>query len=92
MTYGQSLQYGIASGQFNFDPQELAYITKRFVLDHQPLVGVTTGLTYTTKPWTFSLQGLYSSGLRGGFADSQKLPSVLQFDVGIARTFDVKAW
>ena len=48
---------------------------------------MTSGITYEAKPWLFSLQFLYSSGLRGGFVDKLQLPPVLQCDLGIQRSF-----
>lgn len=32
---------------------------------------------------------LYSSGLLSGYVDSVQLPSVLQFDLGISRKFEI---
>jgi outer membrane receptor protein involved in Fe transport len=88
LTLGNSYEYGVASGQYNFSPDELAHINKLgILLDHQPKIGVTSGLSYQVNPWTFSLQFLYSSGLRGGFDDTLQLPSILQADLGIQRTF-----
>lgn len=90
LTIGESYQYGVTSGQFNFTPDELAYITKNgFVLDHQPLYGISSGVTYTTDPWTFSMQFLYSSGLVTGIQQSVTLPTVIQTDLGISRAFDI---
>jgi outer membrane receptor protein involved in Fe transport len=88
LTFGNSYQYGVANGQYNFGSDELAHInTLGILLDHQPKIGVTSGISYEWKPWTFSVQFLYSSGLRGGFVDTLQLPSVLQADLGIQRTF-----
>lgn len=90
LTLGQNWQKGVATGQFNFDPDELAYINSHAILlDHQPLAGVSTGLTYTLHDWGFSLDGLYSSGLRGGFADQQALPAVVQLNASVQRAFTV---
>jgi hypothetical protein len=84
------MQEGVATGQFNFDPGELAYIDSHYiVLDHQPLLGSGFGATYDWKPWSFSLDGTYSSGLRGGFADEEKLPNTLQVNASIQRSFDI---
>ena len=66
-------------GQFNFDPDELGYINRHYiVLDHQPLYGASGGITYNWKPYAFSISTLYSSGLRGDFADLESLPNVIQ--------------
>lgn len=91
VTIGRNMQKGVDTGQFNFDPDELAYIDNHhIVLDHQPLVGITAGATYNWKPYSFSVDTTYSSGLRAGFADLEKLPNVFQVNVGIERTFEIE--
>jgi hypothetical protein len=88
LTLGRNVQKGVANGQFNFDPDELVYIDHHYiVLDHQPLVGLSAGATYDWKPYSFSIEGLFSSGLRAGFADTEKLPDVLQINLSAQRTF-----
>ncbi|HVN27381.1 MAG TPA: TonB-dependent receptor, partial [Candidatus Binataceae bacterium] len=77
---------GIASGQYNFPPDETAYIDKHYiVLDHTPLVGASGGIAYRWGAYQFTLDGLFSSGLRGGFANQTQLPKVWQFDLSGAR-------
>ncbi len=89
-TIGRNMQKGVATGQFNFDPDELAYINRHYiVLDHQPLYGASGGITYNWKPYAFSLDALYSSGLRGGFADLESLPHVVQADLSGQRSFKI---
>ena len=89
-TIGRNMQEGVASGQFNFSPDELSYINKHYiVLDHQPLYGASGGIAYHWKPYVFSLEALYSSGLRGGFADLESLPHVVQADLSAGRSFAV---
>jgi outer membrane receptor protein involved in Fe transport len=89
-TIGRNMQKGVATGQFNFAPDELGYINRHYiVLDHQPLYGASGGITYRWKPWVFGADALYSSGLRGGFADLEKLPHVVQVDLGAQRSFHV---
>jgi outer membrane receptor for ferrienterochelin and colicin len=90
LTFGKNLETGVDTGQFNFDPQELAYIQHHFiVLDHQPIVGISAGGTYTWKPYSFSVDMVYSSGLRGGFADDDQLPAVFQINVSAQRSFKI---
>ncbi len=89
-TIGRNMQKGVATGHFNFDPDELGYINRHYiVLDHQPLYGASGGITYRWKPWVFSADALYSSGLRGGFADLESLPHVVQVDLSGRRSFQV---
>jgi outer membrane cobalamin receptor len=81
VTIGLNRQSGVLTGQFNFDPVELAYIqTHNITLDHQPLYGASGGMSYQWHSLTFNLDGIYSSGLRGGFADLERLRSVTQLN------------
>lgn len=90
LTLGENFQTGVATGQFNFSPDELAFIdTHAIPLDHQPLAGVSTGVTYSWRAWSISLDGIYSSGLRGGFADQVQLPMVVQVNASLQRGFDI---
>jgi outer membrane cobalamin receptor len=89
LTLGENFQTGVATGQFNFDPAELAFInTHTIPLDHQPLASVSAGATYNWRAWSISLDGLYSSGLRGGFADQTQLPKVIQVNASLQRAFE----
>ena len=89
-TIGRNMQKGVATGQFNFDPDELGYIDRHYiVLDHQPLYGASGGATYHWKSYLFSVDALYSSGLRAGFADLQSLPNVVQVDLAGQKSFQV---
>ncbi|MGO9602943.1 MAG: TonB-dependent receptor domain-containing protein [Candidatus Binataceae bacterium] len=79
---------GIASGQYNFPADEVSYIDRHyFVLDHTPLVGASGGAAYRWREYQFTVDGLFSSGLRGGFANETQLPKVWQFDLSGARDF-----
>jgi hypothetical protein len=81
---------GVASGHYNFAPGELSYVDRHyFVFDHTPLVGASGGIAYRWNGYQFSLDGLFSSGLRGGFANQTQLPKVWQFNLGVARDFIV---
>jgi outer membrane receptor protein involved in Fe transport len=89
-TIGRNLQRGVATGQFNFSPAELAFIDSHYiVLDHQPLFGASAGASYKWRLLTFSLDAIYSSALRAGFADLEKLPDVVQVNAGVQTEFFV---
>jgi hypothetical protein len=86
LTVGRNWERGVATGQFNFSADELAYIDSHsIVLDHQPLYGVAAGASWCADRYTLSADGIYSSGLRAGFADLEKLPIVKQVDVSVDR-------
>lgn len=82
---------GVATGQYNFPPPaQLQYIDNHYiVLDHTPLVGASAGAAYRWREYQFIFDGLFSSGLRGGFANEQQLPKVWQFNLSAARDFDL---
>ncbi len=81
---------GIASGQYNVYPAELAYMDRHyFVADHAPLVTGSGGAAYRWGAYQFTVDGLYSSGLHAGFANQNQLPNVWQFNLSAARYFDV---
>ncbi len=88
VTLGRNLQKGVSTGQFNFDPEELAFIDGHYIdLDHQPLVGASAGVNEEWREFKFGVDGLFSSGLRGGFADQRRLPHVLQINASVERSF-----
>jgi outer membrane receptor protein involved in Fe transport len=79
---------GLASGQYNFPAAEVSYIDRHYiVLDHTPLVGASGGAAYRWRQYQFTVDGLFSSGLRGGFANQTQLPKVWQFNLSGARDF-----
>ncbi|MDO9706735.1 TonB-dependent receptor [Paracraurococcus lichenis] len=79
----------IRSAQFTFDPEELAYISGKYVrTDHDQLVTGSAGAVW--KGWEggrLSASMLYGNGLRRGFANSEKLASYATFNVGVAQDF-----
>ncbi len=84
---------GVASGQYNFPPRELSYIDRHyFVLDHTPLVGGSGGVAYRWNDYQFTFDGLFSSGLRGGFANESQLPKVWQFNLSAARDLAIPGY
>jgi outer membrane receptor protein involved in Fe transport len=82
---------GVATGQYNFTPlAQLKFIDGHYiVVDHTPLVGASGGVAYRWHDYQFTFDGLYSAGLRGGFADNQQLPKVWQFNLSASKKFDV---
>jgi hypothetical protein len=94
LTVGRNLEKGVVTGQYNFaEPGELQYIDAHYiVLDHQPLMTVTAGATYAWNPYEVSIDALYNTGLRSGFANTQSLPNVFQVNLGIKRKFDIAGY
>ncbi len=82
----------VESGQFNFDPRELAYINSHYVfLDHDQTFTSSAGAAYKWRGFNFMLDGLYQSGLREGFANTGNLPYYIQVNVGATRDFELPA-
>ena len=81
---------GIETGQFNFEQDELDYISTNWVhLDHEQRLSASAGASYRFDgAITVSADGLYGSGLRNGFANTEHLPSYTTVNAGVAKTFD----
>jgi outer membrane receptor protein involved in Fe transport len=84
---------GVATGQYNFPPlAQLQYIDNHYIiLDHTPLLGMSGGIAYRWRDYKFTIDGLFSSGLRGGFANTDRLPVVWQINLGAVKKFTVPA-
>jgi hypothetical protein len=90
LTVGKNWQQGVATGQFNFPADELAYIDAHpILLDHQPIHGASAGVSYDLHAYRLSADALYSSGLATGFADTQTLPQVIQINASAERTVSI---
>ena len=90
-TYG-NFAYSVAqgnevtSGQFNFAPAELKFINSHYVfLDHDQTFSASGGIAYTWNGYTASVDGIYGSGLRKGFANTGNLPFYIQLNAGITK-------
>jgi TonB dependent receptor/TonB-dependent Receptor Plug Domain len=89
-TLGRNWQRGVVTGQFNFPADELAYIDSHaIVLDHQPLYGASAGASFPIGACTVAADGIYSSGLRAGFADLEPLPPVVQVNLSGERSWRI---
>jgi outer membrane receptor protein involved in Fe transport len=87
-TYSVAQGTDVVTGQFNFPPDELAYISNHYIyLDHSAFFTGSGGVTYHWNDYLFSMDFLAGSGLRAGFANTQELPQNYQFNFAV-----VKAW
>jgi outer membrane receptor protein involved in Fe transport len=88
-TVAREEDIGVDTGQFNFSPAELAYIdTHYFILDHTALYTLSGGAAYRWRDWLFTVDGLFNTGLRGGFANDESLPNVFQINLSGGKSFD----
>ncbi|MBV9490871.1 MAG: TonB-dependent receptor [Verrucomicrobia bacterium] len=80
----------VVSGQFLFDPVELAFIRSHYVfLDHDQRYTASAGVSYAYKGTTAYADMLYGSGLRTGFANTDEVPAHYTFNVGLTHVFDL---
>lgn len=88
--FTRALGTGVETGQFNFDPPELAYIDSHWVhLDHEQRLTGSTGVSYRWADSTsLGVDALYGSGLRDGFANTGHLPSYTQINLAVSRSLD----
>lgn len=89
-TYSSAQGNDVVSGQFNFTPQEVAYIKDHYIfLDHNQQYTASGGITYKWQRWLFSIDGLYGSGLRSGFANTDELGENFQIDLAADKGWEV---
>jgi len=84
----------IISGQFNFAPDELAYIANHFIhLDHDQTYSASAGVAYTI-PWTrtkLAASVIFGSGLRAGtdtVPNGAALPNYQQVNLSVVQKVD----
>jgi outer membrane receptor for ferrienterochelin and colicins len=86
----------VESSQFNFDPQQLAYIADNYIhLDHEGRVAASAGTSYLWQGTRFSVDMLFGSGLRedlvlpSGFTipNGTHTPSYAQWNLGVSHEF-----
>jgi outer membrane receptor protein involved in Fe transport len=84
-----SLAKDINSAQFNFNQDELDYIATHWVsTDHDQRYTASAGASYLWMGNQLSIDALYGSGLRRGFANTEHLPGYTQVNLGLSRQFD----
>ena len=86
----------IVSSQFNFGPDELAYIQDHYIhLDHEQAATGSGGISYNWQGTRFSLDTIYGSGLRKlsaeGIPNGAHLPGYAQVNLGVSHTFTLPA-
>ena len=90
LSISKAMAKGVETGQFNFDPDELAYIAQNWVhLDHDQKLAGSGGVSYKWHATTLSADLLYGSGLRRGFANTEHLPSYTTVNLGILQSLTI---
>lgn len=94
--WSRAIGKDITSAQFNFDPDDLAYIRHRWIhLDHDQRWTASAGAAYTFfyKSWhptRVSFSMVYGSGLRndGAVPNGVSLPAYATFNLAVVQTFN----
>jgi hypothetical protein len=90
--FAYSVAQGIShdSDQFLFAPDELAFTKTHYIfLDHDQTFTASWGIAYNYDGWLFTVDGIYGSGLRSGFANTRNQPFYIQFEAGIVKRVKV---
>jgi hypothetical protein len=87
--YSRAQGKNVVSSQFFFNPDELAYIATHYVyLDHDQRFTASGGASYRFGDMLLTTDLIYGSGLRSGFANTDRQPSYVQVNAGIKHEFD----
>jgi outer membrane receptor protein involved in Fe transport len=94
LAIAQQQAKGVVSAQFNFSPDDLAYIgTHGLQTDHSQLMTASSGMSYMWEGTRFSADLLAGTGTRttrpGGPINGGTLPSHAQVNLGISRRFEL---
>lgn len=90
--YERAVGKDIVSSQFQFNPDDLAYIATHYIPnDHQQLVSASAGASYIWEGTRFSVDMLFGTGLREDSTtpNGGHLPAYLQTNAGLSRTFAI---
>ena len=86
--YSRAQGKNIISSQFFFAPDELAYIANHWVyLDHDQRFTISGGASYRWGDTLFTTDLISGSGLRSGFANTERQPNYVQINAGIKHDF-----
>jgi outer membrane receptor protein involved in Fe transport len=87
-TYSVAQGINVQSGQVGFELDELKYIANHYVfLDHDQTFSTSAGAAYRWLGYMFSVDSLYGSGLRDGFANTGNLLPYFIVNAGITKSF-----
>lgn len=89
IAYARQIATNVVSNQFLFGADEIAYIASHYVYtDHSQWVSGSAGASYKWDNGTrLSMDVLYGSGLRSGFANTTSLPWYSQVYLGVSHEF-----
>ena len=82
----------IITSQFQFAPDDLAYIGSHYIpLDHQQIGTISAGASYNWDGVLFSSDLLYGTGLRrdGATPNGDHVPAYTTVNLGVSHSFDI---
>ena len=93
LAVGRERATQVSSQQFNFSPDDLAYISSHYIFtDHSQWITGSAGVAYTWRGIRFSSDMLYGSGLRqtgaNGVPNGDAVPPYVQVNFGISHRFE----
>ncbi len=94
LAYSRAMGKRVMTGQYNFSPDELAYISDNWIhLDHDQKLSSSGGITYSfTEATRVGADYLFGSGLRKeapGVPNGASLPYYFQLNLNVAHDFNV---
>lgn len=85
LTYLSAEAKNVVTGQYNFDPNELAYIKDHYIrVDHAQKWTLTAGASYLWAGTLLSTNVTYGSGYPTGFANLETLPAYVTVDAAVS--------
>ena len=89
ISYARQIATNVVSNQYLFGADELAFIANNYVYtDHSQWISGSAGASYKWDEGTrLSMDLLYGSGLRSGFANTASLPFYSQVNLGVSHEF-----
>ncbi len=80
----------LTSNQYLFDADEFAYLSNHYIFtDDAQLITASAGASYRWDKTLASVDFIYGSGLRSGFANLQHVQPYTQINLGLSRDFDI---
>ena len=92
LAYSNAMGKRVVTSQYNFDPDDLAYIYNHYIyLDHDQKLASSGGVSYRFADGTrVGADYLFGTGLRrdGLVPNGESLPSYFQLNLSVGRDFD----
>ncbi len=86
-TYLIAQATNLITQQYNFPPDQLAYVASHYIPRSQAQVYTSSGqVGYRWRDWLFTADSFYGSGLWGGFANTFEFPATWQVDAAVAHS------